>query len=166
MPPADDDFESFYLATRRRLVGLVFALTGDLHEAEDVVQDAYAQAAVRWQRISRYDAPEAWVRRVACNLAANSRRRLRRQTAALLRMGRPAEVPPLDVGELDLLAALATLSAKQRQAVVLHHLAGMSVGEVATQMGAPEGTVKSLLARGRAALARELETTEEVGSDA
>jgi DNA-directed RNA polymerase specialized sigma24 family protein len=71
----DDDFERFYLGSRRRLVGLLYTVTGDLHEAEDITQEAFARAAADWSRISGYDVPEAWVRRVAFNLAANRRRR-------------------------------------------------------------------------------------------
>jgi RNA polymerase sigma-70 factor, ECF subfamily len=153
---ADADFDQFYLGTRARLVGQMFALTGDLHEAEDLAQEAYARAAADWARIGAYEAPEAWVRRVACNLAHNRGRRLRRHAAALVKLGRPPSVPPLSVDELALVAALKTLPVRQREAVVLHHLAGLSVEEIAAQSGRPTGTVKSWLSRGRAALARQM----------
>jgi RNA polymerase sigma-70 factor (ECF subfamily) len=97
--------------------------------------------------------PEAWVRRVAFNLAHNRWRRLARDAAALVRLGRPASVPPLSVDELALVQALKTLPARQREAIVLHHLAGVPVEQVAAHFGAPTGTVKSWLSRGRAALA-------------
>ena len=54
---------------------------------------------------------------------------------------------------LALIAALRAIPAEQRRAVVLHHLAGLSVEEIAHETGAPTGTVKSRLARGRRALA-------------
>jgi RNA polymerase sigma factor (sigma-70 family) len=57
---------------------------------------------------------------------------------------------------LDLYTALRGLPAGQRQAVVLHHLVGLPVEEVASQLNLPVGTVKSRLTRGRAALARRL----------
>jgi RNA polymerase sigma-70 factor (ECF subfamily) len=120
-----DDFERFYLGSRRRLVGLLYTVTGDLHEAEDIIQEAFARAAADWSRISGYDVPEAWVRRVAFNLAANRRRRLVRHTAALLRLGRPADVEPRGVEDLALVDALRTLPVRQRQAVVMHHVAGL-----------------------------------------
>ncbi|HSO52485.1 MAG TPA: sigma factor, partial [Actinomycetes bacterium] len=89
-----EGFEEFYLATVGRLLGQLFPVTGDLHEAEEIVQEAYARASVRWARLRDYDVPEAWVRRVAMNLAADRGRRLQRQARALLRAGPPPHVPP------------------------------------------------------------------------
>jgi len=86
-------FDAFYSASYRRIVGQVFALLGDLHDAEDVTQDAFAKASFHWSRIAAYDQPEAWVRRVAFNEAYNSSRRARRWLAALARHGPPADVP-------------------------------------------------------------------------
>ena len=81
---ADDGFASFYASSYRRLLGQLFAMTGDLAEAENVLQEAYARAFVRWSRVGAYDLPEAWVRRVAINLAAMADRSLcgSRQTGA------------------------------------------------------------------------------------
>ena len=154
---ADDELGQLYLGSRRRLVGLLFTMTGDLHEAEEVAQEAFARAAADWSRIRGYDLPEAWVRRVAFNLASNARRRLRRHAAALLRIGAPPEVPPLAVDQLALVEALRGLPVQQRRAIVLHHLAGLEVGQVAAEIGAPIGTVESWLSRGRTALARVLD---------
>ncbi len=61
-----------------------------------------------------------------------------------------------------LTAALARLPANQRRAVVLHYLADLSVTQIAAQEDVPEGTVKSWLHRGRAALAAQLSPTNEV----
>jgi RNA polymerase sigma-70 factor (ECF subfamily) len=153
---ADDDFDRFYLGARGRLVGQLFALTGDLHDAEDLVQEAFARAAADWRRIRAYDVPEFWVRRVAFNLAHNRGRRLKRHAAALVRLGRPPEVPPMSVDLVALVQALKALPTQQREAVVLHHMAGVPIDQIATQLGAPVGTVKSWLSRGRVALARRL----------
>ncbi|WFE32964.1 sigma-70 region 4 domain-containing protein [Micromonospora sp. WMMD975] len=60
---------------------------------------------------------------------------------------------------MALLEALATLPADQRRAIVLHHLAHLSVAEIAAQVGAPEGIVRSRLSRGRATLAGHLTET-------
>ena len=64
VPVHTDDFAEFYEASYRRMVALVAAIVGDRYQAEDIAQEAFA-ALTRWQRIARYDAPEAWVRRVA-----------------------------------------------------------------------------------------------------
>ena len=89
----DDGFARFYTASYQRLLGQLFAFTGDLAEAENLLQEAYARAFARWAQMRAYDHPEAWVRRVALNLAAMRARRLRRRAAALLRLGPPPTVP-------------------------------------------------------------------------
>lgn len=71
-------FDEFYLASRDRLVLQVAALTGDPAEALDHVQEAFIRAWTRWDRISTYDDPEGWVRRVARNQATSRWRRARR----------------------------------------------------------------------------------------
>ncbi|HEV2919834.1 MAG TPA: sigma factor-like helix-turn-helix DNA-binding protein [Actinomycetota bacterium] len=57
-----EGFEEFYTATVGRLLGQLYPVTGDLHEAEELVQEAYARASTRWARLRDYDLPEAWVR--------------------------------------------------------------------------------------------------------
>ena len=99
----DDSFAAFYTASYQRLLGQLFAVTGDLAEAENLLQEAYARAVVRWAQVCAYDSPEAWVRRVALNLAA---RRLRRRAVALWRLGPPPVVPELSPELLDLHRAL------------------------------------------------------------
>ena len=155
-------FEEFYTATVGRLIGVLFPVTGDLHEAEEIVQEAYARASTRWARLRDYDSPEAWVRRVAMNLAADRARRLQRQARALLRAGPPPAVPPASVEAMALAQALRTLPMHQRQAIVLHHLVDLPIDEVAAILGTRTGTVKSWLARGRRALAARLGEPEEV----
>jgi RNA polymerase sigma-70 factor (ECF subfamily) len=60
-----EGFEEFYTATVGRLLGQLFPVTGDLHETEEIVQEAYARASAHWARLRDYDVPEAWVRWVA-----------------------------------------------------------------------------------------------------
>ena len=153
----DDGFAAFYASSYRRLLGQLFAVTGDLAEAENALQEAYARAFVRWPRVRDYDLPEAWVRRVALNLAAMGARSLRRRARALLRLGPPPAVPELSPDLIDLHAALRALPLGQRQVIVLHHLVGLPVDEVARELGLAPGTVKSRLARGRATIASTLQ---------
>jgi RNA polymerase sigma-70 factor, ECF subfamily len=155
-------FEEFYTGAVSRLLGQLFLVTGDLQDAEDVVQEAFARASVRWSWLRDYNAPEAWVRRVAMNLAADGARKLRRQARAILRIGPPLEAPEVSVETLALVEALRTLPVRQRQAIVLHHLVGLPVEEVAQTLRVPAGTVKSQLSRGRRALAARLGEAEEV----
>jgi RNA polymerase sigma-70 factor (ECF subfamily) len=152
---AQRDFDEFYAASFQRLTLQLFAYLGDLSEAQDVVQEAFCRAFARWKSVSRYDDPLSWVRRVAWNLATS---RFRQQKAALnfLRRQRERQVPGPDPDRVALARALATLPANQRKAVVLHYMAQLSVAEIAVQEGVAEGTVKSWLSRGRAALASQL----------
>jgi RNA polymerase sigma-70 factor, ECF subfamily len=159
---ARGSFEEFYAATVGRLLGHAFLVTGDLHAAEEITQEAFTRASLRWSHLRNYDVPEAWVRRVAMNLAADRARSLRRQAKAVLKLGPPPTVPSVSVETLALVQALRTLPIRQRQAIVLHYLVDLPVEEVAHILAVRGGTVKSLLARGRRALAAKLGEPEEV----
>jgi RNA polymerase sigma-70 factor (ECF subfamily) len=154
-------FDDVYAAHYADLTVQLYAYFGDRQEAQDVVQEAFCRALARWRTVSEYDDPVAWVRRVAWNLAVS---RWRRAKTALnfVRRQRPDE-PQLDgpnPERVALVAALATLPATQRRAVVLHYLADLPVAEIAHREGVAEGTVKSWLHRGRAALAEQLNPTQ------
>ncbi|MFI6260965.1 RNA polymerase sigma factor [Micromonospora sp. NPDC051006] len=154
-------FDDFYHAHFRGLVVQLRAYTGDVGQAQDLVQEAFCRAFARWDQVSRYDDPLAWTRRVAWNLAHNRWRRLRTARSWLVRQ-REVHVAGPNPDRVALEAALAALPAKQRRAVILHYLADMPIAEIAAQERVAEGTVKSWLHRGRASLAASLrETTEE-----
>jgi RNA polymerase sigma-70 factor (ECF subfamily) len=159
-----DGLRELYDGTRQRLVVQLTALTGNRAEAEDCVQDAFAQAAARWKSVAGYDNPEAWVYSVAANAA---RSRWRRARTALLHVRTSRHEEPTTAGvsadHLELLGALRTLPFEQREAIVLHHVVDLPVDEVAARQGVPVGTVKARLSRGRQALAARLAIeTEEV----
>jgi RNA polymerase sigma-70 factor, ECF subfamily len=159
----DQEFEAFYEAVFVRLVGQLGPVTGDLAEAEDLVQEALARASARWSRLRAYDVPEAWVRRVALNLATDRTRRLRRKLAALARIGPPPVVLPISDDALAVAAALRTLPLPHRQVLVLHYLADLSVDQIAGELGIPSSTVRGRLARARRVLATQLnDHAEEV----
>jgi RNA polymerase sigma-70 factor (ECF subfamily) len=142
----------------------VHAFGGDLAEAQDCVQEAYARAWVRWSTVRDYDVPAAWVRQVAMRLAVSRFRRAQVGVGLLRRQGPPPVVPPQDPTRVALHRALKQIPEAQRLAIVLHHVAGLSVEEVATETGAPTGTVKARLSRGRAALAALLADDPEGAS--
>jgi len=132
-------FEELFAATYGRLVGVLYAFLHDRAQAEDAVQDAFASALLRWPVLRRYH------------------RRNARQLRALLRLGPPASLPPVGAEHVDLVRALRKLPAAQREVLVLHYVAELAVERVAAELRVPVGTVKSRLARGRAALAHELQ---------
>lgn len=148
----EEEFDAFYADSVNRLVGQLYGMTGDLAEAQDVVQDAFVRAWDRRSQLSAADNPEAWVRTVAWRIAVSRWRRVRMATR--LHRHQPVEhMPAPDESTVAIVAALRQIPEAQRQAIVLHHLADMTVEQVAAETGVPTGTVKARLARGRAALA-------------
>ena len=151
-----EEFDEFYADSWSRLVGQLYAMTGNLAEAQDVVQEAYVRAWHRREELSTSGAPEAWVRTVAWRLAVSRWRRTRSYLSALFRHGTPPDQPEPGPEHAALVAALRKIPEEQRRVVVLHYLCDLPVAEVAAQTGAPVGTVKVRLARARATLARHL----------
>ena len=159
------DFDEFYAGTRQALVAQVFAMVGDLGEAEDAVAEAYARAWQRWGRVHLYADPGAWVRTVAYRIAVSSWRRARNRATAHRRAGPPESA--FDPQTLMLVEALRQLTPDQRRAIVLHHLFGLSVAEISAETGGSVSAVKQWLSRGRRSLANALgDDLEEVDSRA
>ncbi|MFF4799194.1 SigE family RNA polymerase sigma factor [Streptomyces sp. NPDC001351] len=157
----EDEFDAFYAAAFPRLTGQLYAFTGDRGEAQDVVQEAFVRAWDRRRDFLADGAPEAWVRTVAMRLAVSRWRRARRWLELVRRTPPPESTPGPESQHAhlaDLVAALRRLPEAQRMAVVLHHLCDLSVEQVASETGAPVGTVKARLSRGRVALQQELGT--------
>ncbi|MFF2847984.1 SigE family RNA polymerase sigma factor [Streptomyces sp. NPDC058001] len=152
----EEEFDVFYAAAFPRLVGQMFALTGDRNEAQDVAQEAFVRAWDKRQHLLADAAPEAWVRTVAMRLAVSRWRRALRWADIVRRTPPPEPTPGPGPERTALVQALRKLPEPQRLAVVLHHLCDMSLEQVASETGAPIGTVKARLSRGRAALARQL----------
>ncbi|MGB2572594.1 RNA polymerase sigma factor [Micromonospora citrea] len=143
------DFTEFYLATYRRLVGQLFVLTGSRHDAEELAQEAFSRALPRWAKISRYEAPEAWVRRVAFHLAFSRRRKAVRGAHALLRLGTSRTHHDDGRDSVAVAEALRAVPVRHRRALVLHYVVDLPVRDVAAELGVPENTVKTWLRRGR-----------------
>lgn len=147
-----EGFDEFYQATYSRLVGQLYPVTGSLPQAEEVVQEAFVRALARWRQVRTYDVPEAWVRRVALNLASNELRRARSRLAALARLGPRVEQPPMSAEAVALVQALGRLPPSHRQVLLLHYALDLPVSEVARQLGLTPGTVRGRLFRARARL--------------
>ncbi len=151
-----DEFDAFYRATRQRLLHQMYAMTGNLADAQDCVQETYARAWQHWDRVSDHANPEAWLRTVAWRVAASRWRKIKNGVSAMARHGPPAYAPEPSPDNVALVAALKEIPEAQRRAIVLHHLVGLSVEEVAVETGVATGTVKARLSRGRNALAQLL----------
>ncbi len=146
-----DDFAAYVRASEQRHKRLAFLLTGDLHEAEDLLQAAYAKVYPKWHRIRTYDVPDAYLRRVMVTLRVSWWRRAHgKETARPDLSGLIATRPDSATGFVESQVLLDAL--RQRAAVVLRHWCDLSEAEVATTMGCSVGTVKSNTSKGLAHL--------------
>lgn len=146
-------FEAFYRSEYRPMLGLALALARDTAAAEDLVQEAFISAHLRWDRVSQYDNPTAWVRRVLINRATSLRRRLSSEIGAMTRIGPPEPMPPdLSPETSDVWEQVHRLPRRQQQAIVLHYVGRLSMVEIADVMGCSQGAVKSHLHRARESL--------------
>lgn len=152
--------EELYAGAYSRLVAIVAAVGGSSAEAEECVQEAFVRLIGQWDQVRRYDDPEAWLRKVALGFASNRRRKVRNAVRARWRHGPPEDMPALSADAVDVARALALLPFPQRQVLVLQHYLGLDVENIARELGVPVGTVKSRLARARAALAPHLRDQE------
>ncbi|GIG02986.1 sigma-70 family RNA polymerase sigma factor [Catellatospora citrea] len=148
-----EEFDAFYADTSWRVLGQLWTMTGSRAEAEDAVAEAYARAWQRWRQVRECDSPEAWVRRTASRIAISTWRKAVNRMRAHHRATPDQELAGLGPDHVALVHALRQIPAEQRRAIVLHHLVGLSVAEVAAEVGAPQGTIKARLLRGRRALA-------------
>jgi RNA polymerase sigma-70 factor (ECF subfamily) len=152
-----EDFEAFYKRQYPRAVGLAYALTGRRHIAEEVAQDAFVSGYRRWDRISRYDRPEAWLRRVIVNRSTSVLRRGVTEVKAIPRlragMDHITELEPDSAGVWD---AVRALPRRQAQAIALFYLEDLSLEQIADVLECSPGTVKAHLRRGRERLGRKL----------
>lgn len=155
----ESHLESIFRSDFSSLVRSLAPAAGSPAQAADAVQEAFVQAHLHWRRVSRYDDPVGWIRRVAVNRVLNQRRSGRRQEAALARLvpapaAQYVQAPAL--ADATLAAALAALPLRQRTAVSLRFLGDLSVAEVARAMDISEGAVKSHVHRARERLALHL----------
>jgi RNA polymerase sigma-70 factor, ECF subfamily len=152
--------EALFRQSYTSIVQSLALVGGDLAAAEDATQEAFAQAWMSWSRISRYDNPGAWVRRVAINKVRNAHRSRLRGEAAVHRMSSEVSLglSPAEQ-ESDLILGLQRLPYKQRLCAVLFYVDGLSTAEVAQAMGISQGSVSQHLNRARTALRTHLEVT-------
>jgi RNA polymerase sigma-70 factor (ECF subfamily) len=142
-----DDFDEFFLAHYARVVGSLRLAWGDVSEAEDAAQEAFAKAMVRWRSVSAMDRPATWVYVVAVR---ELRRRARRRGELIGAVQDGPDAALADpagavVTAAVLEAAVRALPTRQRLAVVLRFHGDLTVPEVSRAMDCSAGTVKSTL---------------------
>ena len=151
---------------------VAYRMLGKEEDAADLTQEVFIRAYQHLASLKHGVAFQAWITRLAVNMAHDISRRRRPDTLSLdgappgsaeggewqLAAETPDYVTHVLTQELSLQVqqALLTLSPDHRIVVVLHHLEGMAVEDIARTIGVPAGTVKSRLARARAELKRKL----------
>lgn len=149
----DDGFAEFVRARRGHLTRIAYAVCGDPHQAEDLVQTALVKLYVAWPRIRNKGNEESYARTIIVRADIDeSRRPWRRERAGLEGLDRPAPATPGPEEHSELFDALLALPLMQRKTVLLRHWLGLSVGETARELRISEGTVKSHTSRGLTAL--------------
>jgi DNA-directed RNA polymerase specialized sigma24 family protein len=144
--PSAEEFDEFYVSTRRRLVLQTVALTGDLSAARTAVRDAYVAARHHWNKVGWMTDPEQWVRPRAWSMAQ------RRHTARLWHREKA-----LSAEQKGVLEALHKLTDTQRKIVVLTHLAAVPLAEIGRELGETQERVEQHLQTATAALAVALD---------
>ena len=154
------DFTDFFRRELRPLVALAAAIAGTDH-AEEIAQEALLRAHRDWDRISRYDKPGAWARRVTINLATSAKRRRGAEARALRRVAtrRQLDAPPPEID--GFWALVRQLPERQAAAVALHYVSDLSIAEIADTLDCAEGTAKAHLHSARHTLATLLDQEHE-----
>ena len=145
----DAAFSEFVRARRTHLRRIAYAICGDWHRADDLVQTALVKLYVAWPRIQRAGGEEAYVRTIIVRADIDEHRRAwRRETVGLPHVEQAGR-EELPVEERSaLFEALQALPPMQRKVVVLRHWLGLSVAETAQELRIGQGTVKSHSHRG------------------
>jgi DNA-directed RNA polymerase specialized sigma24 family protein len=174
--PGRGSFDAFYRAEVDRLYRALAVTLGDHHVAREAIDEAMVRACTRWRKIGGYDCPAGWVYRVGLNWARSRWRKLHREQrleppedgddtdgAAAPGPGPGRLEPEPDAGSVGgpALAALRRLPVEQRSVVVCRVLLDLDTAGTAAALGIPIGTAKSRLARGLAALRRQIEEEED-----
>jgi RNA polymerase sigma-70 factor (ECF subfamily) len=154
MASSRPEFSSFFRVHYPSVVRTAYLILGDRGRAEEVAQEAFTQLLVHWRKVSRYERPESWVRRVAIRQAVRTARRDRAREV----LHAQTEIGTADrPAEGDLAAAILRLPVRQRTCVLLFYYEDRPITEVAEVLEISTGAVKVHLHRARKALARLLE---------
>jgi len=147
-------FEGHVRQYSAELVQYAYARGNTLEDAGDIVQRAFLKAWQSWRSGARPQMVRAWLYRIVHNEASNFRReaRVRERALPAREPDRAADEGTIGEETASLLRALRKLPETFGEALVLHYLQGLSIGDVAELLGVPAGTAKSKIARGLALL--------------
>ena len=152
-----ESFDSFFDEAWPRLQSQAYVLTGSHEQAQDLTQEAFLRIWKNWESVSALDNPEAWARKVLHNLCISSWRRSQHKSTK-------HEIPTVVVipdSHTEIAQVMRSLPGNQARALLLHDGLDMTSAEVASELGVPEGTVKSWLSRSRKLLADRLRQLDQ-----
>ena len=161
---ATEEVTQFCRSQYPRLVGMLDLICGDLPLAEELAQETLARVWTNWRKVSSYESPAAWTTRVAVNLANSHFRRRKAERKAHGRISAwttGVTTDPDSASAITLRAAVATLPARMRTAVVLRYFLDLPFAEIAQTMDAPEATVRSLVHRALHRLRTDIDRSTE-----
>jgi RNA polymerase sigma-70 factor (ECF subfamily) len=154
------DFESFFETERRRLFRALYLMSGSIHEAEELTQDAFLKLWERWDRVSAMTDPDGYLYRTAMNLfRSRARRVLRAAKTSFLFEGSTEPYSAADARDA-VVRAVALLTPRQRQALVLTDLLDTDTDEAAILMRVSPSTVRSLVSEAHKRLRTTMEASD------
>jgi RNA polymerase sigma factor (sigma-70 family) len=154
-------FEAFFEAERRRLLRALYLLTGNAEEADEVLQDAFVAVWERWERVGAMDDPTGYLYRTALNRHRSGLRRAARAARRAVGQAHGGDLFAATDERVALAQALARLTPRRREAIVLTELLGYGSAEAGRLMGIADGTVRRLAQDARAELRTTLEETDD-----
>ena len=160
-----DAFRALVERHSRSIFRLAYRMTGNEHDAEDVVQETFLRAYRRLNRFQSRSDFGTWLYRIAVNCCLNWRKRRQRQDQTHQEWGRQeAEVAHDDTRRAQQIQeALMKLPTKQRAAIVLTTYDGLTHAEAARALGCSETTVSWRLFAARAKIKRLLKHLQKTG---
>ncbi|MDP9301296.1 MAG: sigma-70 family RNA polymerase sigma factor [Actinomycetota bacterium] len=160
MADTELEYAWFFRTEFPSVLRTVYLILRDRGRAEDIAQDAFTQLYTHWRKVSRYERPEAWVRRIAIRMALRQQKRDRLRAV----LERKAVGPTFDrTTDIDLAEAMTSLSPTQRAVIVLYYYEDRPTAEIVEILGMSQSTVRVHLSRARRHLADLLR--EEVAGD-
>jgi RNA polymerase sigma-70 factor (ECF subfamily) len=160
-----ESFEAFFQARHRAIFAYLWRMTGEEEAANDLCQETFLRAWRRFERIRLYDRPEAWLLRVATNLALNHLRRRKGPVGGALPLDESIDPATSDPSwrfavRDAVRGVLAELTPRQRAALILREAYGLTGDQLAQALGVSTPAAKMLLFRAREAFRARYERQE------
>jgi RNA polymerase sigma-70 factor (sigma-E family) len=161
-------FDDYLSQDAHRLLRLAYLLTGNHHDAEDLVQDSLIKIHRHWRRVQAANSTSAYCRKVLLNQYLASKRRRTLPTTPLSQVEATSPTIPQDavIEREALRRALLELPERQRAVIVLKHYGELDAAQIGDLLGITESSVRSALARGLESLRVTLKVQEAENNDA